>query len=437
MSCSCAFAPDTVYPNADPSRHVNFEVGMILGVEDYRQEFAYHSGRDKWIVRELGGCGTLSGLAVSIEDAGSDGPRIRVTAGTAAAPSGQLICVGADQCAQLNAWLNRTEVAAKVAQIGALQSPANEAVVKLWLTLCYDSCAVAPVPIPGQPCRSEEDLMAPSRVVDDYRLALGFDAPPLGEAEYLRLLAAYAAALPDAGGAPPGPAALKTQLEAIRSQARVLFSPAAIESAAADATAISVHPDIRPQIMAELRNLWVTELRPAVVTGPCSPGGAAGGDCLALALLTVNVVNDGTQWEVDGSAPGVFDIDLDQTGRPLLLSLAMAGSAFGIAPDPADAGTPPAIAHVTTSGNIPAAAGLALIRAADPAVPLTATIVGGGAGNPQRKLFLRNAGTEEATLAANASGLIDGESTRVLAPGEHLLLAYDGTGSWRTAGGRT
>jgi hypothetical protein len=92
---------------------------------------------------------------VSIEDAGSDGPRLRVTAGTAASPGGQLICVGADQCALLNAWLNREEIAAKVVQIDAPQSPTNDAALKLWLTLCYDSCALAPVPVPGQPCRSE------------------------------------------------------------------------------------------------------------------------------------------------------------------------------------------------------------------------------------------------------------------------------------------
>src|SRR5690606_15115291 len=149
------------------------------------------------------------------------------------------------------------------------QSPANDAVLKVWLTLCYDSCAVAPVPIPGQPCRSEEDLMAPSRVADDYRLSLGFDAPSLGEADYLRLLAAYAAALPDAAGAVPAGPALRALLRRVRRQALVLFSPTAIESEAADVTAVEVHPDVRPQVMAELRRLWVSELRPAVVLAPC------------------------------------------------------------------------------------------------------------------------------------------------------------------------
>lgn len=433
MSCSCTFAPDTVAATPDPTRHVNFALGMILGVEDYRQEFAYHSGRDRWLMRELGGYGTLSGLAVSVEDAGTDGPRLRVTAGTAASPGGQLICVAGDQCALLNAWLNRQEVAVTVAQIDAGQNPANDAVLKLWLTLCYDSCAIAPVPIPGQPCRSEDDLMAPSRVADDYRLSLTFDPPAPGEADYLRLLATYAAALPGAGGSAPGPAALKTLLSKVRRQARILFLPGTVEAEAADVAAIGVHADVRAQVMAELRRLWISELRPAIAPPPCAGQPAGYDDCVALAMLTVGVVNDGTRWEVKNAGAGDFAVDLDQSSRPILMSLALAASPFGIGPEPG--GAAPSIEYLTASANIAATAGLALIRAADPATDLTATIVGGG-GNPQRKLFVRNAGTADAKLAADSSGLIDSEPTRALAPGEQLLLASDGAGSWFTAGGR-
>ncbi|MEO6092092.1 MAG: hypothetical protein ABIT04_09815 [Novosphingobium sp.] len=436
MSCSCTFAPDTIVATPDRTRHVNFALGMVLGVEDYNQEFAYHSGRDRWIMRELGGYGTLSGLAVAIEDAGTDGPRLRVTGGTAASPGGQLICVGADQCAMLNAWLNRAEIAAKVAALDALQPPpANDAVLKLWLTLCYDSCAIAPVPIPGQPCRSEEDLMAPSRVADDYRLSLGFEPPTPGEADYLRLLGAFAAGLPVAGGAAPGSAALRTLLDRVRRQARILFHPLAVAADAADAATIDVHPTVRPQVMAELRRLWVSELRPAIMPPPCAAAGAVLDDCVPLALLTVGVVNDGTSWQVKNAGSGAFEVDLDQSSRPILMSLALAASPFGIAPE-ADAGVPASVEYLTASGNISAAAGLVLVRAAAPATPLTATIVGGGAGSPQRKLYLRNAGTAEATLQANNSGLIDGAATRPLAPGEHLLLVYDGVGSWSVASGR-
>src|SRR4028119_2475362 len=88
MACCSPFSATIAARAADPSRHVNFVTGMVLGVDDYGQEFAYHSARDKWIVREFLGYGTLSGLAVTAE-ADVDGPRVRVTAGPAAAPSGQ------------------------------------------------------------------------------------------------------------------------------------------------------------------------------------------------------------------------------------------------------------------------------------------------------------------------------------------------------------
>ena len=33
-------------PTFDPSQHVNFAKGMVLGVDDFSQEFAYLAGRD-------------------------------------------------------------------------------------------------------------------------------------------------------------------------------------------------------------------------------------------------------------------------------------------------------------------------------------------------------------------------------------------------------
>ena len=36
----------------NPAKHVNFNVGMVLGVDDFTQEFAYLSGRDQWLARD-------------------------------------------------------------------------------------------------------------------------------------------------------------------------------------------------------------------------------------------------------------------------------------------------------------------------------------------------------------------------------------------------
>src|SRR5947199_6841814 len=88
----------------DPSKHVNYALGMVLGVDDFTQEFAYLSGRDQWLARDLLGYGTVCGLRVTV-DSTSRGPHVTVEPGTALSPQGQLIRVTPAQCAYLNDWL--------------------------------------------------------------------------------------------------------------------------------------------------------------------------------------------------------------------------------------------------------------------------------------------------------------------------------------------
>src|ERR671917_652348 len=92
----------------DPSKHVRYTLGMVLGVDDFDQEFAYLAGRDRWLARDLSGYGTIWGLRVSIEVEAS-GPRVNVAPGAAVTPCGQLVCVTPAQCASLNEWLKANE----------------------------------------------------------------------------------------------------------------------------------------------------------------------------------------------------------------------------------------------------------------------------------------------------------------------------------------
>ena len=173
-----AATPDAIAP--DPSKHVNYTLGMLLGVDDFKQEFAYLSGRDQWMARDLIGYGTISGLKVSFEVA-AKGPRISVSCGDALSPRGQMIRVCPSQCAYLNDWL-----IANQKDVQALGSSPPGSMVKLWLTLCYRDCDVDPVPIAGEPCRSAADLMAPSRQVDDFRLELRLQPPAQLEEDAIR-----------------------------------------------------------------------------------------------------------------------------------------------------------------------------------------------------------------------------------------------------------
>src|SRR5215510_14292294 len=97
MSCSCFSANTNSMTVADlnPAKHVNYTVGMVLGVDDFTQEFAYLSGRDQWMARDLIGYGTVRGLKVATEIDSVKGPRVIVDPGVAVSPSGQMICVPA------------------------------------------------------------------------------------------------------------------------------------------------------------------------------------------------------------------------------------------------------------------------------------------------------------------------------------------------------
>ncbi|HEY0069629.1 MAG TPA: hypothetical protein VGE04_06650, partial [Chloroflexia bacterium] len=89
----------------DPFQHVNYTMGMVMGVDEFRQQFAYHDGRDQWQTRAVIGYGTVCGLRLTVETGGSAGPQIVVEPGTAINPRGQMIRVPKAMCASLNEWL--------------------------------------------------------------------------------------------------------------------------------------------------------------------------------------------------------------------------------------------------------------------------------------------------------------------------------------------
>lgn len=343
----CCNEPATALAGSKPStrQHVNYAKGMVLGVDDFTQEFAYLAGRSQWLARDVLGYGTLSGLRVYVEDAGADGPRVHVSAGSALAPGGQLICVPADQCCVLNRWLAKPENAASInALLGVSPAPSppvspppvTSTTVSLYLTLCYADCATAPVPIPGEPCRSEDELMAFSRIADDFRLELRVDAPLSVEENAVRDFIAW----------------LRTGVQIVDGTT----SPAANESAWVEALRTAVQPwinafnlsppaspppgpptdflsDVSPpaltvgrtEVCAFLRvalRVWVTEMRPWWMAQKCADAANPEDACVMLARIDVPIVwiagSPNGAWVVDGDA---LDIGIDERLRPVLAHL--------------------------------------------------------------------------------------------------------------------
>ena len=428
MTCCSPFSPAAASVLTDPTKHVNFSTGMVLGVDDYRTEFAYHAARAMWLMRALGGSGTLAGLALSTELDDGGAPRIRVSAGSAAAPSGQLICVPRDQCGSLNAWLARSEDAAQVTALANKFVPSTKVRLNVWLTLCYTDCAVSPVPIPGQPRRSEDDLMAPSRVADDYVIGLSLTPPRLSESRALKLYQAYLRSWTDDNTQASTAAALADLIRRLKIQIEALFAAGGTIPVTADLKSLKLHPDHRAELTRTARRLWITRVRPLVMAQACT-GEPRGEDCVLLARLRLPVVNPGGHWEVDDLGGAVLDaVEVDESEREFIEGPALAAAPFGCAAVP-DVG-PGTFALVEAGGPLGAGTAAALVLLTADAV---ITLAGGTGAGSARWLWLRNVGSAKATLKVSGSGRIDGETGLELTTGQTVLLVADGGGSWTRA----
>ena len=326
MSCSC-FSSHTnsmTLAEPNPAKHVNFNVGMVLGVDDFTQEFAYLSGRDQWLARDLIGYGTVRGLNVRIEVDAIKGPRVVVEAGVALSPRGQLICVPAAQCAYLKDW-----VADHSADIAPHVTSPPDSDLQLYVVLCYRNCPTDDVPIAGEPCRSEDKLMAPSRLSDDFVLELRLERPNQREEDAVRDFMAWLKQVHISQTDPSTP--LDQFLQAIRDAAAVwLASP--LSSPPGDfmfdsppGSLVINLADASEYFRAAFR-VWVTELRPRWIERwhGCAAthieGDAVGDeDCVLLGQLDVPLLP---------TSPGAFDIPnapipVNQNERPFLVHLRM------------------------------------------------------------------------------------------------------------------
>ena len=308
---SCFASEETLQTKAaDPTKHVNYVQGMVLGVDDFDQEFTYLSERGQWLARDLSGYGTVSGLAVTIEDS-DKGRRVAVSPGVAVSPRGQLIRVAPKQCAVLDEWLKGS--VSKDIPDGTTTLPA-------YVVLCYRDCPTDEVPILGEPCRTEEESMAPSRIVDDFRLELRLDPPPQREEDAVRDFVAWLRQIEIVDFA-AGPQDLKNFLDAIRAAAQELPSPIDFLYGSPPSTLFIPRSQVCEWLRAAF-GLWVTELRPlwqsaASVRGCTSQTDYE--DCLLLADVDVPVLRSGVDWSVDPAREAVINSDR----RPFLLHLRM------------------------------------------------------------------------------------------------------------------
>jgi hypothetical protein len=329
MTCSYIQAVTANPSVADPAKHVKYNLGMVLGVDDFIQEFTYHNAHRAWLARDLAGYGTIWGLKVLPEDDADKGPRVLVECGAALSPRGQPVHVSPAQCAYLNDWIaaNRTELAARIDPLASPPEPAT-----VYAVLAYDECETDDVPLAGEPCRTEENLTAPSRIKDHFKLQLRLDPPLQAEEDALRnfVRALAQVAVVD----PPG-----TDLTAFETIVRNSQQPLTSPPAAAPNTYTYSFPatttipsdQVCDYLRAAMR-IWTVELRPRcrpvwlAEDGVCCAGAAqvahpAEEDLILLAKLSVTISVDlsGT-WVVDNA---IADVQVDDRDRPYVLHLRM------------------------------------------------------------------------------------------------------------------
>ncbi|MGW7530843.1 hypothetical protein [Amycolatopsis sp. NPDC054798] len=341
----------------NPAKHVNYTYGMVLGVDDFTQEFGYLSAKDRLLARSMAGYGTVSGLRVGYEPTyeGTDrGPRLSVTPGAALCPSGQFVCVSPAQCAYLVEWLaaHRADV---VRTLGG-----NTGSLTLYVLLRYAECLTDQVPIPGEPCRSEDELTAPSRVRDDFKLDLSFTAPDQREEDAVALFTRWLRKVPVTGAATT---TLAQFLAALRTASGVGAPPPAPPCppltgffAAAPPAGISIPSASYADFVRAAWRVWVTEFLPCWRAAGAGCGCGCAGDktvsdvdtnAVLLAKLTVAVIYDAVR---DRLLVGPGGATVDETRRPylvnsrLLQEFTVTGSGSGVTPalaaEPASAPEP-------------------------------------------------------------------------------------------------
>ena len=327
MTTTSEFVSVIESPAFDESKHVNYTLGMLIGVDDFHQEFAYLAGRDRRLARLGHGYGTLAGLRVAIDnDDAAKGPRIKVEPGTALTPRGHLVCVKPTQCAFLDEWL-----AAKRLDL----SKANVLVpgqITVHVVLAYRDCATDYVLLPGSPCRDEEEMKIASRVADNFLLEIRHKAPWQYEEDAIVDYIAWLRQIAVGGSTPT---TLPDFERAIVKAAQLVASPPEVPQQAGW-NKLRFDPPLSPLVIDSARvsdylraafRIWATELRPQVHPLCCGGQGCCGGhaapdvepeDLLLLARIDMPVrVEANGDWRVDQTK--LAQLVLDQTPRPILV----------------------------------------------------------------------------------------------------------------------
>ncbi|MFN7803711.1 MAG: hypothetical protein ACK5TO_06845, partial [Planctomycetaceae bacterium] len=258
--------------------------------------------------------------------------QIEVGPGTAVVPSGRRVVVSATQCARLNDWLRRELPALQTLLTAQSPTPgATPAVdplkgtVTVAVVLSHVDCPTDRVPLPGEPCRTEEEALAPSRIQDHFRLALRLQRPDQREEEALRALVNWVAGIPISDTAS---SATEEQLCGELRKAAKNWPSGQSPSFSLDAppTGLSISTAQAPALLRSLFRVWTIELRPRCrpkgLEAWCGCGGnQVSADATGVGLDEVLLAELVLDLSVGGNPATVVcqKVTVDESRRPFLL----------------------------------------------------------------------------------------------------------------------
>jgi hypothetical protein len=192
-----------------PFYAMHYHFGMLLGVDDFDTEQAYHRGKirlhNAWLHRE----GVVWGLKVSLDSTKGE---VRVARGLALDGAGQELHLEGDACVNLGAWFDkhRDDADLEVSQTRGKFSFGAHVVI------AHKACLMRQVPALLEPCDGSGADTAYSRVFETVEILLKpgkAPDPPPPPYHRLRLLFGLDAArtLPDASVDPDDQALLEAR----------------------------------------------------------------------------------------------------------------------------------------------------------------------------------------------------------------------------------
>ncbi len=262
----------------DPWKRVNYTRGLVLGVDEFVQEQAFFLGKDHLHNRMLHGYGTVAGLQVKLT-----GQQLTVTPGLALDAAGHEIRVCRDMCADVGVWVTRN--------IDYLPDGAFD----VHLVLCYRECQTDTVPVPGEPCRTQADAMAASRITETFELRLSVPTPSLPPADapdglFYTDPTQVGEDMVRAFGDLLERIQITSDAVTFTSEQDLCQLVRDLAPGAADTTPIYLDPTTARDYLRAAFLVWVTEVRPTLLAeelgDPCDP---ADGACVLLAQLPLTI----------------------------------------------------------------------------------------------------------------------------------------------------